>query len=142
VIDEEEVMTLDKEFQEYFRALERAGGEDRCFLCRRSPADVKAFFGFHEDGTPIDADEYGIEDVVLDPKLDIMSYRGTRPVCAVCQLNYDTIFLADKGKQVLDRVLNEIEFERERLWSRGPPRPAAPDDSTRSPEADDGTRKA
>ena len=76
-------MTLDRQFHEYFRALDRAGNDDRCFICRRSPADVKAFFGFHEDGTPIDADSYGIEDVVLDPKIDIMSYLGTRPVCAL-----------------------------------------------------------
>jgi len=137
---EDEAMTLDKEFHEYFRALERAGGEDRCFLCRRSPADVKAFFGFHEDGTPIDAERYGIEDVVLDPKLDIMSYRGHRPVCAVCQLNYDTIFLARKGKQVLDRVLNEIEHERDRLWSREVLRKDEPVETPE--EREDGTRRA
>ena len=116
-------MAVDKEFQLYFRALERAGGEDRCFLCRRSPAEVKAFFGFHEDGTPIDAARYGIEDVVLDPKLDIMSYRGHRPVCAVCQLNYDTILLAEEGRRVLARVLDEVENESDRLWSKRPPTP-------------------
>ena len=109
-------MTLDKEFQDYFRALERVGNEDRCFLCRRSPADVKAFFGFNEDGTPIDADAYGIEDIVLDPRLDIMSYRGKRPVCAVCQLNFDTIFLSGNGRDVLKDVLREVEEERDRLW--------------------------
>ncbi len=117
----EDEMALDRQFQEYFEALERAGGEDRCFLCRRSPAEVKAFFGFHEDGTPIDADEYGIEDVVIDAKLDIMSYRGARPVCAVCQLNYDTIFLGSNGREVLDRVMHELEHESEKLWSRKPP---------------------
>ena len=116
-------MTLDKEFHQYFQALERAGNEDRCFLCRRSPAEVKSFFGFHEDGTPIDADQYGIEDVVIDPKLDIMSYRGTRPVCAVCQLNYDTIFMAKAGKAILGRVLREIEEESDKLWSRTPEKP-------------------
>ncbi len=109
-------MSLDKEFHAYFDALDRAGNKDRCFLCRRSPAEVKAFFGFHEDGTPIAADEYGIEDVVLDPNLDIMSYRGTRPVCAVCQLNFETIFLASNGRDVLGKVFREIEEERERLW--------------------------
>lgn len=109
-------MSLDKEFDHYFKALERSGNEDRCFMCRRSPAEVKAFFGFHEDGTPIDADRYGIEDVVLDPEIDIMSYRGTRPVCAVCQLNFDTIFLSSNGRAVLTRVLRELEEERERLW--------------------------
>ena len=114
-------MTVDREFQQYFAALERAGNEDRCFLCRRSPAEVKAFFGFHEDGTPIDADQYGIEDVVLDPRLDIMSYRGTRPVCAVCQLNYDTIFMAKKGKEVLATVLREVEEDSDELWSRAAP---------------------
>jgi hypothetical protein len=109
-------MSLDKEFQDYFSALERAGNEDRCFLCRRSPAEVKAFFGFREDGTPIDAQRYGIEDVVLDPALDIMSYRGIRPVCSVCQLNFDAIFLARNGRTILRQVLAELEGERERLW--------------------------
>ena len=109
-------MTLDTEFQRYFQALDRTGNEDRCFLCRRSPAEVKAFFGFHEDGTPIDAEQYGIEDVALDIKLDIMSYSGTRPVCAVCQLNFDTIFLADNGHTVLRTVLHEMENDREKLW--------------------------
>jgi len=108
------VSSLDRRFEEYFTALDRAGNEDRCFLCRRTPADVKAFFGFLEDGTPVDAEHYGIEDVILE-ELDIMSYRGTRPVCAVCQLNYDTIFLAG-GHDVLHAVLRELEHERERLW--------------------------
>lgn len=105
--------SIDKHFQEYFASLDRAG-EDRCYLCRRTPADVKAFFGFAEDGTPLDADRYGIEDVVLY-KLDIMSYKGTRPVCAVCQLNFEAIFLAG-DHELLRRVLGEIERERERLW--------------------------
>jgi len=111
-------MTLDRQFQQYFSALDRAGNEDRCFLCRRTPAEVKAFFGFHEDGTPIDADKYGIEDVVLDPELDIMSYKASRPVCAVCQLNLDTILLAEEGREALRKVLWQLEHERERLWSR------------------------
>ena len=110
-------MTLDRQFQQYFAALERAGNEDRCFLCRRTPAEVKAFFGFNEDGTPIEAKKYGIEDVVLDPKLDIMSYRGSRPVCAVCQLNLDTILLSEEGATLLRKVLWELEHEREKLWS-------------------------
>lgn len=105
--------SIDKHFQEYFASLDRAG-EDRCFLCRRKPSDVKRFFGFNEDGTPIDADRYGIEDVVLY-KLDIMSYRGSRPICAVCQLNFETLFLAG-DHEVLDRVLKEIEEQREKLW--------------------------
>ena len=112
-------MSLDNEFQQYFKALDRTGNEDRCFLCRRTPADVKLFFGFHEDGTPIDADVYGIEDVVLDPELDIMSYSGLRPLCAVCQLNYDTIFLADNGHATLERLLHQMEHERDKLWSKG-----------------------
>ena len=111
-------MSLDRQFQNYFQALERAGNEDRCFLCRRSPSEVKAFFGFHEDGTPIDADKYGIEDVVLEPELDIMSYRGTRPICSVCQLNLDSILLAEAGHELLKKLLWEMEHERERLWSR------------------------
>ncbi len=111
-------MTLDREFQHYFDALDRSGDEDRCFLCRRSPSEVKSFFGFNEDGTPIDASQYGIEDVVLDPKLDIMSYRGTRPICAVCQLNYDSIFLAENGRETVNKVLREMEHERDRLWEK------------------------
>lgn len=110
-------MSIDKHFYEYFAALDRAHNEDRCFLCRRSPAEVKLFFGFHEDGTPLEAEALGLEDVVLT-SLDIMSYRGTRPVCAVCQLNLDTIFLAENGHGVLRRVLHEMEHERERLWER------------------------
>lgn len=109
-------MALDERFQEYFGALDRAGDTDRCFLCRRTPAEVKAFFGFHEDGTPIDADAKGLEDVALDQPTDIMSYRGTRPVCAACQLNFDGIFLAGNGREVLQRVLEEMEHERDRLW--------------------------
>lgn len=112
------LMSLDKRFQEYFDALDRAGNQDRCFLCRRTPAEVKVFFGFGEDGTPIDAEVYGLEDVVLD-ELDIMSYRGTRPICAVCQLNVDAILLAGE-REVLERILGEAETERDRLW---PPRP-------------------
>ena len=111
-------MNLDRQFQEYFKALERVGNEDRCFLCRRTPADVKLFFGFHEDGTPIEAAAYGIEDVVIDPQLEIMSYHGTRPVCAVCQLNLDTIFLAENGHEILARVLHEMEHQRDALWPR------------------------
>lgn len=111
-------MSLDRHFQEYFDALERAGGEDRCFLCRRTPADVKAFFGFHEDGTPIDQEAYGIEDVVLD-RLDIMSYRGERPVCAICQLNLDSIELSGDGP-TLRRLLDQMSDDRDGLW---PPPP-------------------
>lgn len=112
-------MGLDKEFQQYFESLERAGNEDRCFLCRRTSSDVKRFFGFHEDGTPIAPEEYGIEDVVLDPRLDIMSYRGTRPICSVCQLNFDAIFLSENGREILQRVLREMDEKRDDLWERG-----------------------
>lgn len=40
-------MAIEQSFQEYFDALDRAGNEDRCYLCRRTPADVKRFFGFN-----------------------------------------------------------------------------------------------
>ena len=83
-------MALDKKFQEYFSALDRAGGEDRCYLCRRTAKEVKHFFGFDEDGEPFDIELFGLEDVSLS-EVDIMSYRGRRPVCAVCQLNVDAI---------------------------------------------------
>ncbi len=107
-------MSIDRHFLEYFEALERAGGADRCFLCRRTPADVKAFFGFHEDGTPLDAEAHGLEDVVLE-RLDIMSYRGLRPVCAVCQLNVDALELAEE-LPVVRALLDQMARERDRLW--------------------------
>ena len=113
-------MAIEQRFQEYFAALDRAGNEDRCYVCRRTPAEVKRFFGFNEDGTPVEAAEYGLEDVVLAPRVDVMSYRGLRPVCAVCQLNFDSIFLlGDHG--TLRRVLDELEHGRERLWPDGEP---------------------
>lgn len=108
-------MAIEHRFQEYFDALDRAGNQDRCYVCRRTPAEVKRFFGFAEDGTPLEAATYGIEDVVLDPHLDVMSYRGHRPVCAVCQLNFDSIFLLGEH-ETLRTVLGEMEHERERLW--------------------------
>jgi hypothetical protein len=107
-------MGISDHFNEYFGALDRAGGEDRCYLCRRTSADVKQFFGFDEDGTPLEAAELGLEDVVLD-KQDVMSYRGLRPVCAVCQLNLDAIF-AVGGQETLARVLKEMETRRDELW--------------------------
>jgi hypothetical protein len=110
-------MSIDKRFHEYFAALDRTGHDDRCFLCRRSPAEVKQFFGFDEDGTPLEAETLGLEDVVLGD-LDIMSYRGARPVCAVCQLNYEAIFLAEGGHGTLGEVLRQLEHERDRLWAR------------------------
>jgi len=107
-------VSLVPEFERYFDALERAGGVDCCWLCRRPPAAVKAFFGFHEDGHPIDAERYGIEDVVLE-RMDVMSYVGPRPICAVCQLNVDSIELAGEGA-VLRELLRMMRDERERLW--------------------------
>jgi len=111
-------MALEKEFQEYFAALDRAGNKDRCYLCCRTPAEVKRFFGFDEDGTPLDAAEHGLEDVVLDPHIDVMSYRGVRPVCAVCQLNMDALFLLEEHG-TLRRLLDEMENRREQLWPEG-----------------------
>ena len=107
-------MALEQKFQEYFDALDRAGNKDRCYLCCRTPAEVKRFFGFAEDGTPINAAEFGIEDVVLEP-LDVMSYRGVRPVCAVCQLNFDGIFMLGEHATVHE-LQREMEHSRERLW--------------------------
>ena len=110
-------MSLDERFQEYFDALDKSGS-DRCYLCRRTPADVKRFFGFHEDGTPLDAERFGIEHVDLGG-LDVMSYIGTRPICATCQLNLDTIFLAEEGP-VLLRLLREAKEQRDELWPDDP----------------------
>jgi hypothetical protein len=112
------VNPIDERFQEYFAALDRAGQQDRCFLCRRTPADVKLFFGFDEDGVAIEAARYGLEDVVLDAS-DIMSYRGTRPVCAVCQINLDAIHLIGE-EDVMRRLLEEMGTRREHLWPEGP----------------------
>ena len=44
-----------------------------------------------------------------------MSYRGERPVCAVCQLNFDAVFLAG-DRPVVARLLDEMEQSREDLW--------------------------
>ena len=110
-------MGIDDRFLEYFSALDRSGHEDHCYVCRRTPAEVKRFFGFGEDGVPLDAQRHGLEDVVLS-ETDIMSYRGVRPVCAVCQLNLDAIaVLGEHG--VLLSLLKEMEEAREHLW---PPR--------------------
>lgn len=105
---------IDDRFQEYFAALDRAAGADHCYLCRRTSAEVKAFFGFREDGTPLHAREFGLEDVAL-ADADIMSYRGVRPVCAVCQLNFDALFLLGEH-EVLRELLREMENRREHLW--------------------------
>jgi hypothetical protein len=111
-------MAMEERFHEYFAALDRAGDADMCFLCRRTPAEVKRFFGFYEDGTPIDPATYGLEDVVLSPKVDVMSYRGVRPVCAVCQLSWDSLWMAG-DEAVLAELLHQMEHERERLWPDG-----------------------
>jgi len=110
------VTPIDDRFHEYFSALERAGNHDRCYVCRRTPAEVKAFFGFDEDGVPLRAADYGIEDVVFE-EADVMSYRGLRPVCAVCQLNFDALFLLGE-QSVLRDVLAQMETERDHLWPR------------------------
>jgi len=107
-------MALDDKFQEYFSALDRAGGEDRCYICRRTAKEVKHFFGFDEDGEPFDIELFGLEDVSLT-EVDIMSYRGRRPVCAVCQLNVDTIAALGE-RDVLDHVITEMTTRREHLW--------------------------
>jgi len=111
-------MAMEERFQEYFAALDRAGHKDRCYLCCRTPAEVKRFFGFDEDGTPLQAQEFGLEDVVLSPRLDVMSYRGSRPVCAVCQLNLDSIFLLGEHA-TLKALLEEMEHRRHELWPEG-----------------------
>ena len=103
---------IEDEFQNYFETV--GDGPDRCYICRRTPAEVKHFFGFDEDGEPLDAAEHGIEDIVLE-KMDIMSYRGVRPVCAVCQLNIDAITLLDE-LPVLRELSRQMREERERLW--------------------------
>jgi len=109
-------MAIDEHFQEYFEALDRSGNKDHCYLCRRTPAEVKRFFGFDEDGAPERAAEYGLEDVVLE-EADIMSYRGIRPVCAVCQLNFDAIFML-REHDVVRSLLGTMEQKREFLWPR------------------------
>ena len=107
-------MALDDKFQEYFSALDRAGGEDRCYICRRTAKEVKHFFGFDEDGEPFDIELFGLEDVSLTD-VDIMSYRGRRPICAICQLNVDAISAVDEG-DVLNHVIEEMKVRREHLW--------------------------
>lgn len=112
-------MPIDDRFHEYFAALDRAGQKDRCFLCRRTPAEVKLFFGFDEDGVPLKASEFGLEDVSLD-HAEIMSYRGERPVCAICQLSFDAVFALGE-RDVLDRLIDEMEQNRDYLWPREQP---------------------
>jgi len=107
-------MPIDDRFQEYFEALDRSGNHDHCYLCRRTPAEVKRFFGFDEDGVPLRAGELGLEDIALD-ETDIMSYRGLRPVCAVCQLNLDAIFMLEEHR-VLRELIHQMEERREFLW--------------------------
>ncbi len=111
---------IEKHFHEYFAALDRSGQQDRCFLCRRTPAEVKQFFGFDEDGVAIDAAEYGLEDVVLDAS-EIMSYRGERPVCAVCQINVDGLQILGEDDVVI-RLYEQMTTRREFLWPRPPQR--------------------
>jgi hypothetical protein len=107
---------IDERFHEYFAALDRSGQKDRCYLCRRTPAEVKFFFGFDEDGVPLRASEFGLEDITL-VDTDIMSYRGERPVCAVCQLNFDAVVAL--GEQLtLQRLFAEMERHRDQLWPR------------------------
>lgn len=110
---------LEEEFQRYFESV--GDGPDRCYLCRRTPAEVKLFFGFDEDGEPIDAAEHGIEDVILE-RMDIMSYRGERPVCAVCQLNMDAIAMLGE-MEILRELSRQMREERDRLWP--PPKPTS-----------------
>ena len=105
-------MNLENEFQRYFDAV--GSGPDRCYLCRRTPAEVKLFFGFDEDGVPLEAAQHGLEDVVLE-KMDVMSYRGERPVCAVCQLNMDAIEILDETT-TLRELSRQMREERDRLW--------------------------
>ena len=107
---------IDERFHEYFAALDRSGQKDRCYLCRRTPSEVKFFFGFDEDGVPLRASEFGLEDVAL-VDTDIMSYRGERPVCAICQLNFDTV-VALGEQATLQRLFAEMERHRDQLWPR------------------------
>jgi len=116
-------VSLERDFHQYFDSV--GDGPDRCYLCRRTPAEVKQFFGFDEDGEPIDAEAHGIEDVVLE-RMDIMSYAGPRPVCAVCQLNADAISILGED-EVLDELRRQMREERDRLW---PPDDGKPADET------------
>ena len=63
---------LEEEFQRYFAAIDRAGGADRCYVCRRTSAEVKAFFGFDEDGLPTEAADYGLVDKVIEKRADMV----------------------------------------------------------------------
>ena len=112
-------MSLERDFHQYFDSV--GDGPDRCYLCRRTPAEVKQFFGFDEDGEPLAAETHGIAAVVLERK-DIMSYAGPRPVCAVCQLNADAISILGED-HVLEELGRQMREERDRLW---PPDDAGP----------------
>jgi hypothetical protein len=65
---------------------------------------------------PLKAGEFGLEDVSLD-ETDIMTYRGERPLCAICQLSFDAIFALGE-RRVIDRLIDEMEQNRDYLWPR------------------------
>lgn len=125
---------LGEDFGHYFEAMDKSGGKDRCYVCRRTPAEVKSFFGFDEDGVPTHASEYGIEDVVLEAS-DIMSYRGLRPVCAVCQLNVDAIAMLGE-EPLMTAVLNQLRDERPMLWPQAAADPHSDPDPSAEPDSE------
>ena len=89
--------SLDKDFCEYFEGLDRAEGQDRCYLCRRTAAEVKAFFGFHEDGTPLDAGATASSAVLaLDDRCatEQMSARHVQE----SKLSYEMIFMQQQQR--------------------------------------------
>ena len=55
--------------------------------------------------------------------MDIMSYAGPRPICAVCQLNMDAIELAGEGG-VLAELQRLMREQRDRLWPPDAPETA------------------
>ena len=70
---------LDERFHEYFAALDRSGQVDRCYLCRRTSADVKLFLGFSEDGVPARAAEYGIDRVIKEIDKNMKELEEDKP---------------------------------------------------------------
>lgn len=114
-------MSLQRDFDQDF--VFAGHGLHRCYLCCRAPAEVKRFFGFDQDGEPVDAEAHGIENVMLE-RLDIMSQAGPHPVYAACHLNTDTISILgeDHALRELGRWIRE---ERGRLGPPGGTKPAA-----------------
>ncbi len=107
-------MAIDQSFHDYFVSARSRGRRGPLLPVPAHTGRGQVVFGFGEDGTPLNSEKFGIEDITLE-RQDVMSYLGLRPVCAVCQLNHDALFAMGEH-EVLERVAREMEHKREDLW--------------------------